>query len=569
MRDKEEFSTILQELDGADFSEYEKLVGDFDFTRFVLRFASVGRDPGQATLFVVRVPQTMAGFPIELFSSPLRRTALEDFMTRRMALCVDALKHFDLNGIARRRIHCAHPGQKILPRSSVIVSEECVEARMYVDLAHVDGRIDAEAAAEVFYEDLPKVVSGSFMYYNQERGVVHHYVDLMEDADEVRQMLPTHGWVGFVGEGSNPARQLAADTPQARPGTSIRVDESTATDVETSNSSMWKGVGIPAGITVILGDDMSGRRELMRALASGVYNHIPGDGREQVVMVPDSVYVAAEPGRSIQGVDLTPFLRQASSGEPVKSFVSSCATAYGAQAASTVEALEVGARVLVFDESDSVPSFLSMDSRLAAKPQVQGIKPLCAQARQMVNELGISIVVGGCAAVSEFIPIADTVLGISNYELTDITTDAKQFGIQPLRVDAELRDVHELVEHNRWLVPSSLDSSAGSHDVHIDAPEVDILVFGNDIVDLAGLHQLAEPEQTHTIGRILHFAKERYLIEPRPIREVLDLIDRDLSTEGLDCLSRDADGLLARPRRYELAAALNRMPSLRVSPEHP
>jgi len=569
MRDKEEFHTILQELDGADFSEYERLVGDFDFTRFVLRFAAVGRDAEQATLFTIRVPRAMAGFPIELFSSPLRRTALEDFMTRRMAVCVDALKSFDLNGIARRRIHCAHPGQKILPRSSVLVSEEYVEARMYVDLAHIDGRIDAAAAAEVFFEDLPRIVSGSFMYYNQERGVLQDYVDLMEYTDEVRQMLATRGWVGFVGEGSNLERQPSADLPKTRPSFTIRVAEPTVIDVETSNASQWRGVGIPTGITVILGDDMSGRQELMRALASGVYNHIPGDGREQVVMASDSVYVTAEPGRSIQGVDLTPFLRQTSYRQPVKSFVSSCATAYEAQAASTIEALEVGARVLMFDESESVASFLSMDSRLAANAGLQGCKPLCAQARQMVDELGISIVVGGCAAVSEFIPIADTVLSISEFEVTDITAEAKQFGIQQLRVDAGLSDVHELVEHNRWLVPSSLDPSAGRHDVHIDAPEVDILVFGNDVADLAGLHQLAEPEQTHTIGRILHFAKERYLVEPRPIREILDLIDRDMSADGLDCLSRDPDGMLARPRRYELAAALNRIPSLRVSPEHP
>jgi hypothetical protein len=45
----------------------------------------------------------------------------------------------------------------------------------------------------------------------------------------------------------------------------------------------------------------------------------------------------------------------------------------------------------------------------------------------------------------------------------------------------------------------------------------------------------------------------------------MDLIDRDLGTEGLECLSRDLRGDLARPRRYEIAAALNRLDSMRVS----
>ncbi len=80
------------------------------------------------------------------------------------------------------------------------------------------------------------------------------------------------------------------------------------------------------------------------------------------------------------------------------------------------------------------------------------------------------------------------------------------------------------------------------------------------------MHQIADIYQTLTIGRILYYAKLRYLDEPRPIREVLDLIDRDLSTEGLESLTRDLRGDLARPRRYEIAAALNRLQTLRIAP---
>ena len=200
---------------------------------------------------------------------------------------------------------------------------------------------------------------------------------------------------------------------------------------------------------------------------------------------------------------------------------------------------------------------------------MQGLKPLCIQARQMVDELGISIVIGGCTAVPEFIPLADTVLSINNFFVKDITEEAREFPIKPLELERSLADVHELVDQARWVVPSSLEPSWGRDDAHIDAPEPGVLVFGSDVVDLSGLRQLAEAEQTETIGRILRFAKERYLLEPRPVRELLDLIDRDLSMEGLDCLGRELNGMLARPRRYELAAALNRLPSLRVFRDQP
>ncbi len=67
------------------------------------------------------------------------------------------------------------------------------------------------------------------------------------------------------------------------------------------------------------------------------------------------------------------------------------------------------------------------------------------------------------------------------------------------------------------------------------------------------------------IGFVLYYSKLRYMDEGYPLREILDLVDRDLSNEGLNALSRDVRGDLARPRRYEVAAALNRLPAFRVS----
>ena len=121
------------------------------------------------------------------------------------------------------------------------------------------------------------------------------------------------------------------------------------------------------------------------------------------------------------------------------------------------------------------------------------------------------------------------------------------------------------MEKNRWIVPSSIDPSAGRFDARIDAPNLHLLQFGRSEMDLRGIIQLADIYQTRTLGRILYYAKLRYMDEPRPIREILDLIDRDLSTEGLESLTRDLRGDLARPRRYEIAAALNRLDTLRIT----
>ena len=270
-------------------------------------------------------------------------------------------------------------------------------------------------------------------------------------------------------------------------------------------------------------------------------------------------------GRSIQRVDLSFFLSTIPNGRQVGQFSTTDADPCAAQAAQTVEALEIGARVLLYDESSSSSAFLSNDSRLSSLTgSSDRITPLSARARQMVDELGVSIVVAGSTAIAEFFPIADQVYRIDNNVISDITAEAKALEIATAQ-EEKPASITSLVERSRWVVPSSIDPSSGQEDYHVNALAPDLLEFGRSIIDLNGISQIADIHQAETIGRILYYAKMHYLDEGRPIREVLDLVDRDLSTEGLECLSRDLRGDLARPRRYEIAAALNRLDSLRIS----
>lgn len=568
MKDKQEFYQLLADIDGKDFSEYAGIIGDFDFSRYVVKFNRIpGEGEGTSVLFVVRVPQMVAEFPPHLTNTPIRRTALEDLLTRRMAMAIEKSSGYDAEGVSRRRISIAVPGQKILPRSALVVADEFVEARLTCNLPARNGRILGAEAREVFFRELPAVVNASLIYCNLDEREVEHFVDLMEDADAVRQALPTRGMISFVAEGSQLTRADSSDLPDALRNQLLQVPESLRLTVEVPNAGSLRGLGIPSGITVILGDAYSGRPELMKALAAGIYNHVPGDGREYVVSMPDTVYVAAEDRRSVQRVDISAFVRQNPAGRDVKQYTTSHADPCAAQAAATAEALEIGARALLFDEADSNSGFLCLDSRLKGLSSSADVHfiPLSARARQIADELGVSLVVAGASSVTEFIPVADTVLRIDNFSISDVTREAKQLAIQMNDLRAERADVAGLAERTRWVVPSSIDPSQGRHDAVIQASSTELLHFGNCDLDLRGMIQLADPHQTSTIGLVLYYAKTRYMDEGRPIREILDLVDRDLSTEGLECLSRELRGDLARPRRYEIAAALNRLPTLRIS----
>jgi predicted ABC-class ATPase len=552
MRDKKEFYSILQGVAGRPYREYVKLVGDFDFSRYVLKISQVAAE-GQPTLFVVRVPQAVAAFPPHVFSSPVRRTALEDLLARSIAGQIDAIARAE-SGVSRRWLSVARPGQKILPRTAVVVTDEFVEARLYITLPLPGGKIDADEIAQVFFEDLPRVVNQGVLFCNLDGAAVERFVDVMEDADQIRQVLPTLGLVAFTGVDSRPGRRPDGDLPDPA-ALALTAAPELLRDIEVPNAGVVRGICLPSGVTLLLGDEYSGRREWLRALAAGIYNHVPGDGRERIVSVPDAVHLRAQPGRSVQRVDLSAFRADAAG------FTARAADAFSSQAAALVEAVEVGARVLLLDESDSSPAFLGLDDRLRPAFAHSPLAGLADLARSLVDDLGVSLVVAGAGALSPLVPVADLILLVEQGVVRDVTAEVKAAFPAP----APRGSLAALAEQNRWIIPTSLDPSRGRFDEHVLAQGLERLEFGRSTVDLTGLEQLADTHQAATIGHILAYAKERYMDEGRPIRELLDLIDRDLSTEGLECLSRELRGDFARPRRYEIAAVLNRLDTLRIS----
>jgi predicted ABC-class ATPase len=575
MKDKKEFYTLLTELDGQPFSEYQQMVGDFDFARYVIKCGKIDFDADDliSPVFTIRVPQTIAEIPDYQFDSPVRRTAMEDLLLRRLAANVERIANFDHNGVARRSLLVPSPTQAILPRNALLLTKEYIEVRIRILLPvqtiAMDGdaviAIDGEMAQQIFFEDLPEVISNSLLYCNIDTAEADAFVNNMEDADQLRQYLGASGQVSFLAEGALLTRIKGEDAPDYERLIPLEVEDSLIDEVEVPHAGAVRGLGIPHGLTLILGESNGGRVDLTDAIAQGIYNHVPGDGRESAVTVADAVAIRSEVGRSIQQVDISAFATELSDGGNPAAYSCTSAGSFTSQAASTVEALEAGARVLLYDEHSSSSTFLSADTRVSPLLGKSIRNSLAARARQMVDELGISMVVAGSSLVAEFIPIADKILKVENFQVSDITEEAKELEIVPSSVADDSVILSAMLSRARWIMPSSIDPSIGREDIVIHAEEQDFLQFGRSIVDLCALKQICDADQARAIGYVLYYSKLRYMDEGYPLREILDLVDRDLSNEGLNALSRDTCGDLARPRRYEVAATLNRLPAFRVS----
>lgn len=57
------------------------------------------------------------------------------------------------------------------------------------------------------------------------------------------------------------------------------------------NRGIVTGMAIPQGVTLIVGGGFHGKSTLLQALELGVYDHIPGDGREFVCTDPTAVKI--------------------------------------------------------------------------------------------------------------------------------------------------------------------------------------------------------------------------------------------------------------------------------------
>jgi predicted ABC-class ATPase len=320
---------------------------------------------------------------------------------------------------------------------------------------------------------------------------------------------------------------------------------------------------------LIVGGGYHGKSTLLDALQRGVYPHVPGDGREYVVTNPGAVKIRAEDGRSIQNVDISPFISNLPRGRSSDRFSSDDASGSTSQAANIVEAVEVGARVLLLDEDTSATNFMVRDARMQAlvHKEHEPITPFLDRVRELSESQEVStvVVMGGCG---DYFDVADHVIMMRDYLPIDATTDAA--------VVAADHPTSRLAETPSPLVfvsrpaphPDSFDPSRGRKQVKIDAPAVDEIRFGRNTIDLRGVEQLVDRSQTAAVGRAMHLAVDRLMKDPATLSEIVDALERIFDDEGLDALDKFVGsgvhpGDFARPRRFEIAAAINRLRTLR------
>jgi predicted ABC-class ATPase len=572
MAHKESLRRILRKIDRMGYKAYHELLGSYEFEGFQLSVDHVQGDPfAPPSRLRILVPWEKAPFDKSLVANLSRQVGFRDFLTRSFHEATRRIAKGNRGTGNSGKILIDVPGQEILDRSSVLLSREGIEVRFALGLPAAGRTVLAGEAEEMFFQELPKIVEASLRPQSLDQEALRRHVACCEDQDAMRAQLEEKGLVAFVGNGSLlPRRSGVDDRPMERSGSQggvilFQSPESMEVTLSRPNGGPARGMGIPRGVTLIVGGGFHGKSTLLRALERSVYNHIPGDGREGVVTDASAVKIRAEDGRFVEKVDISPFIQNLPFGKDTRAFSTENASGSTSQATNIMEALEVGARVLLMDEDTSATNFMIRDERMQAlvPKEKEPITPFVDKVKQLYLDLGVStiLVMGGSG---DYFDVADHVILMDHYVPRDVTGRVAE-------IRGALRSMRKKEGGDRFgkLTPraplrESFRPGRGGKEVHIDVKGAHTILFGTTSIDLDLVEQLVDPSQTRAIGELIYYYGQNYADGRTPLFEGLKRAIGDLTRGGFDVLRVRKAGNLAIPRIYELAAAINRLRTLRV-----
>ena len=562
MKGSMELKNELFKIDGKGYKAYKALEGRYDFKKYVLSIDHVQGDPFASPSRVrIIMDNKIAQIPEELFDNKNKEIAVCDFLTRLFSKNIRNQSEKIFGSGKSGLIEISRCPQEILERTAIIRNKNFFEVRFYVGFPARGRSVLARELEKIIFNIIPNIVESTFIYKNINKLALINRVKLMEDQCFIRENLKKKGLVAFVANGSILPRESGVSARPLRDGKKFISPQALEVEFDTPNRGKIRGMGIPKGITLIVGGGYHGKSTLLKALELGIYNHIEGDGREFVITDESALKVRAEDGRAITSTDISLFINNLPNGKDTVKFNTENASGSTSQAANIIEAIEGKSKVLLIDEDTSATNFMIRDDimqQLVVKEK-EPITPFIDVAKSLYKRLGIStiLVAGSCG---DFFDIADLVIQMDCYEPYEVTTKAKELS----RGKISLRDDLDIyIDFGRVLVKGSI--SEGPKGIKIKNLGKDGLSINKENIDLKSVEQIVDSEQINTIGMTIKFIEDKYSGKDLTVEKIVDEIEKNLTKNliGIDN-TKGGNGSLAMPRKQEILCAINRLRTLKI-----
>lgn len=387
----------------------------------------------------------------------------------------------------------------------------------------------------------------------------------MLDQTHIRRELDQRNLVAFVADDAILPRHSGVSDKPLKNAVPFSSPDNFKVEISLPSGQTVTGMGIAEGITLIVGGGYHGKSTLLQALERGVYNHIPDDGREMVIVRSDASKIRAEDGRNIEKVNISTFINNLPAKKDTRAFSTENASGSTSQAANVMEALETDSRLLLIDEDTSATNFMIRDARMQKliAPDKEPITPFSEKVKPLYDEKSVStiLIVGGSG---DYFDVADRVLMMDEYRLRDVTDAAKEIA------DTDVHRKEGMMDNTfgdiTQRVPLKSGFSKSGKDARLKPKGRTVIMYGREPIEIAGLEQLVDESQTNCISVMIEYFKKNILDDEMTLSHAAERIYDHIEQNGVDAISSYSGhpGNLALPRKQEFIGTLNRYRGFRT-----
>ena len=545
MQQSTDLLNLLHSIHRKSYPAYKSLKGAYQFGHYILSVDHVQGDPFASPSHIsIHVSHKAAGFPEEYLQNPVAKITLCDYLTRQFEQQIDRFS-FRAKGSGKSGlISVSHCGQEVLKRTACEITDQGITARFFIGFPANGRTVNSVELEKILFDFLPICVQKAFLYKNLDAKKLEEAIFLAEDQAYIREQLKKEALAAFVADGAILPRESGISSHPMKDSIPFQSPDTLRVTMTLPHKGKITGMGIPEGITLIVGGGYHGKSTLLNALELGVYNHVPGDGREYVVTNDTALKLRSEDGRFIKDVDISLFINDLPNKKDTSCFSTEDASGSTSQAAGIIEGIEAGSKVFLLDEDTSATNFMVRDSfmqKVIAREK-EPITPFLERAGDLYHKAGIStILVAGSSGA--FFHIADTIIQMDSYRPIDITKKTKElcknYPLEPSDAPAFI-----FPQSSRVMTGGVQSSPRPGRRAPVKPERLKIKTHGKDgfsighqEVDLRYIEQLVDTEQTACLGLLLKYAVEHLIDGKRTLPEIAEYLIEELNQKGFSFLS--------------------------------
>ena len=561
MKNLSDLKRELEKIDGRGYKTYKTLEGQYSFEDYILSIDHVQGDPFASPSRIRVIVNSNNNFPKNLFDEKYKKITICDFLTRLFSKNIYKYGEKVFGSGKSGLIEISKCSQQVIERTSIIINNEKIEARFYVGFPARGRSVLSKELEKILFNIIPNIDKNTLIYNNINIKALNDKLKLLEDQEFIRKQLKDKKLIAFIANNSILPRESGISQKPLKDGKKFISPKELEVEFNTPNRGLIKGMGIPEGITLIVGGGYHGKSTLLKALELGVYNHIEGDGREFVITDNTALKVRAEDGRAITKTDISLFINNLPNGKDTKKFYTENASGSTSQAANIIEGIESGTKLFLIDEDTSATNFMIRDSvmqQLVSKDK-EPITPFIDVARSLYKQKGIStILVAGSSG--DFFDIADLVIQMDNYEPYEVTKKAKALSRGITNVNENLKVD---IDFNRVILKGTIESSPKG--VKVKTLGKDGISINKENIDLRAVEQIVDNEQLNTIGAIMKYAENKLMGKNLTLAQIADNITEELKNNliGIENI-KGGYGSFAIVRKQEIMCAYNRYRKIKI-----